>query len=62
MLSEKAEVLYTCTDYYAPEHERVISFDDPDLGIAWPLLSGVRTLLSDKDLGGVPLGRAEVFD
>jgi dTDP-4-dehydrorhamnose 3,5-epimerase len=62
VLSEEAEFVYKCTDYYAPEHERVIKFDDPAVGIEWPLVAGVETMLSDKDLGGVPLADAEVFD
>ena len=62
VLSEEAEFVYKCTDYYAPEHERVIRYDDPDLGIAWPLVPGVETVLSAKDLGGTSLAGAEVFD
>lgn len=61
VLSEQAEFVYKCTDYYAPEHERVIRYDDPDLGIAWPLADGVATVLSDKDLGGVAFRDAELF-
>lgn len=62
VLSEQAEFVYKCTDYYAREHERVIRFDDPQIGIEWPLLSGVETVLSEKDLGGVALGAADLFD
>jgi len=61
VLSDLAEFAYKCTDFYAPEHERVIRFDDPDIGIVWPLQDGVETLLSAKDRGGVPLGEAEVY-
>ena len=61
VLSESAEFVYKCSDYYAPEHERVIRWDDPDLGIAWPLVAGVETVLSDKDRAGVPFARAELF-
>ena len=61
VLSEQAEFVYKCTDYYAPEHERVIRFDDPEIGIAWPLLAGVPTILSPRDEAGLPLRRAEVF-
>ncbi|HPF70038.1 MAG TPA: dTDP-4-dehydrorhamnose 3,5-epimerase [Candidatus Krumholzibacteria bacterium] len=61
VLSESAEFVYKCTDYYAPEHERVILWDDPGLGIAWPLLPGVETVLSAKDRAGVPFRDAEVF-
>ena len=62
VLSEQAEFVYKCTDYYAPEHERVIRYDDPDIAIDWPLTSGVETVLSTKDLGGVPFEGAELFD
>ena len=37
MLSESAEFFYKCTDFYAPQHERTLRWDDPALGIAWPL-------------------------
>ena len=62
VLSEQAEFVYKCTDYYAREHERVIRFDDPDIGIHWPLVAGVQTVLSDKDLGGVAFAQADLFD
>ena len=61
VLSDGAEFAYKCTDYYAPEHERVIRWDDPAIGIAWPLVAGVATVLSDKDRGGVDFAAAEVF-
>ena len=59
VLSESAEFLYKTTDYYAPEHERVIAWDDPQIGIAWPL-SG-QPVLSGKDQAGIRLQDAEVF-
>jgi dTDP-4-dehydrorhamnose 3,5-epimerase len=59
VLSDFAEVLYKATDYYAPEHERRILWNDPEIGIEWPL-SGVP-LLSPKDAAGVPLRDAQVF-
>ena len=62
VLSEEAEFAYKCTDFYSPLHERVIRFDDPDIGINWPLIPGVDTLLSEKDRGGVYLKDAELFD
>jgi dTDP-4-dehydrorhamnose 3,5-epimerase len=61
VLSEQAEFVYKCTDYYAPQHERVIRYDDPDIGIEWPLLPGVETILSEKDLGGLGLAEADLF-
>jgi dTDP-4-dehydrorhamnose 3,5-epimerase len=58
-LSESAEVLYKTTDYYSPEHERTILWNDPELGIAWPLQG--EPLLSAKDRQGVPFAKAEAF-
>ncbi len=55
VLSESAAFEYKCTDYYAPEHERSIRWDDMDIGIDWPLPEGVRPLLSGKDAAGVSL-------
>jgi dTDP-4-dehydrorhamnose 3,5-epimerase len=57
--SEHAEVQYKATDYYAPEHERCIAWNDRDLAIAWPLEG--EPILSPKDRAGVALRLAEVF-
>ncbi len=59
VLSETAEVLYKATDYWAPEHERCIMWNDPALGIRWPL-DGAPTL-SGKDQLGNLLADAETF-
>ena len=59
VVSEFAEVLYKATDYYAPEHERSIAWNDPDLAIGWPLAG--TPVLSAKDAAGVRLRDAEVF-
>jgi dTDP-4-dehydrorhamnose 3,5-epimerase len=59
VLSETADFLYKTTDYYAPQHERCIAWDDPQIGIAWP--AGVTPQLSAKDRAGAALGDAEVF-
>ncbi len=59
VLSESADFTYKCTDYYFPEHERTLLWNDPALGIEWPLTE--EPLLSNKDRDGVPLDRAEVF-
>ena len=59
VLSEFAEFLYKTTDYYAPEHERCIRWDDPTLAIDWPLDSA--PLLSAKDQTGLSFVDAEVF-
>lgn len=57
--SAVTEFQYKCTDYYAPEHERCIRWDDPDLAIAWPLQG--RPLVSAKDQQGSTLQVAECF-
>jgi dTDP-4-dehydrorhamnose 3,5-epimerase len=59
VLSERVDVLYKTTDYYAPEHERVILWNDPDIDIEWPLAD--EPLLSPKDQAGLPLKQAECF-
>jgi dTDP-4-dehydrorhamnose 3,5-epimerase len=60
--SPDAEFVYKCTDFYAPEHERSIMWNDPDLGIEWPLVDGRPPILSPKDLAGASFRKAEVFD
>lgn len=60
VLSDVAEVLYKTTDYYAPQHERCILWDDPDIAIDWPL-GDITPILSAKDRAGLPLQQAEVF-
>ncbi len=57
--SAVAEVLYKCTAPYAPEAERTLSWDDPDLAIAWPLLDGEGPVVSAKDAAGFPFAVAE---
>ena len=59
VLSEVAEFLYKTTDYYAPEHERCIRWDDPTLAIDWPLSEPPQ--LSVKDQAGLAFLDAEVF-
>ena len=60
VLSETAEFLYKTTDYWAPEFERCIAWDDPTLAITWPALNG-EPLLSPKDAKGQAFLQAEVF-
>jgi dTDP-4-dehydrorhamnose 3,5-epimerase len=59
VLSEHAEVQYKTTDYYAPEHERTLLWNDPALGIAWPLAG--EPVMTDKDRHGTPLAAAETY-
>jgi dTDP-4-dehydrorhamnose 3,5-epimerase len=61
VLSEFADFEYKLTDFYAPEHERSIRWDDPDIAINWPLADGQEPLLSEKDAAGLPLANAEVY-
>ena len=58
-LQEATEVLYKATNYYAPEHERCVLWNDPDIAIDWPLAG--MPLVSDKDSRGVALKAAEAF-
>ena len=60
--SESAEFVYKCTDYYAPEHEHSLCWDDPEIGIDWPLVNGEQPKLSAKDADGKALKNAVVFD
>lgn len=60
VLSESADVLYKATDYYAPEQERSLLWNDPAVGVDWPL-HGIEPLLSAKDAQGLPLAQCEVY-
>ena len=59
VLSESADFLYKTTDYYAPEHERCVAWNDPLLGLEWP--DSVTPRLSAKDATGLPFHQAEYF-
>src|SRR5438034_7238622 len=59
VLSEAAEFLYKTTDYWYPEHERTLLWDDPALGIAWPLEG--QPVVAAKDAAGRPLELADVY-
>jgi dTDP-4-dehydrorhamnose 3,5-epimerase len=60
VLSEKAHVLYKATNFYAPEHERTLVWNDPDLKINWALQGD--PIVSAKDQRGVRLREADIFD
>ena len=60
-ISECVEVIYKTTDYYAPEYERSIIWNDPDIEIQWPELTKEKLILSPKDEQGLTLKEAEVF-
>ena len=59
VVSDTAEFLYKTTDYYAPAHERCISWDDPQIGIQWPDIG--EPALSAKDRAGKRLAEADLF-
>lgn len=58
VLSEVADLVYKCTDFYSPAHERTILWSDPQLAIEWPIAD---PLLSEKDQRGLPLAEATPF-
>ena len=60
VLSETADVFYKCTDFYHPEHERTLLWNDPGVNIQWPLQS--EPLLSDKDRNGTLFSEIEAFE
>jgi dTDP-4-dehydrorhamnose 3,5-epimerase len=59
-LEDGTDFLYKCTAPYAPAHEHSLAWDDPAVGIEWPL--GCDPVLSAKDAAGVPLAQVKVFD
>lgn len=61
VMSEIAEFQYKCTEFYAPEHERALRWDDPTLAIAWPLVNAQPPKLSAKDANAVSWVDAECF-
>ncbi len=61
VLSESADFVYRCTDYYNPASERVLAWNDPDLAIEWPIAANMEVLLSRKDMAGVRFRDAECF-
>jgi len=62
VISDVADVCYKCTDYYAPEYDRGIRWNDTDLGIVWPLAAGISPLLSPKDKNAKLLTEADLFE
>jgi dTDP-4-dehydrorhamnose 3,5-epimerase len=61
VMSEWANVIYKTTDYYAPEWDRTLLWNDVEIGIEWPLIDGADPLVSEKDSKGMLLRDAEVF-
>jgi dTDP-4-dehydrorhamnose 3,5-epimerase len=60
VISEQAEFIYKTTEYWYPEHERSLLWNDPTLGIAWPLNDA--PILAEKDQGGLSIGAADIYD
>jgi dTDP-4-dehydrorhamnose 3,5-epimerase len=60
-LSDCIDFVYKCTDFYAPQHERAIRWDDPAIGVKWPLPDGVAPILSAKDAAAPTLEDAETY-
>lgn len=61
VLSDQVEFMYKCTDYYSPDDERCLLWNDPGVAIDWPLASGVQPVVSTKDSAGSTLEHAESF-
>lgn len=61
VLSETAEFEYKCTDFYSPAHERSLRWNDPEIGINWPIDAGQQPLMSPKDTNAPLLKDAELF-
>jgi dTDP-4-dehydrorhamnose 3,5-epimerase len=61
-LEDNTELLYKCTDYYAPQDERSLIWNDPNLAIEWPLPGGAAPRLSPKDMNGLSFLAAETFE
>jgi dTDP-4-dehydrorhamnose 3,5-epimerase len=59
VLSDSADFCYKVTEYYAPEHDRCICWNDPEIGVSWPLAG--EPVLSPKDVAGLSLSEAEVY-
>ena len=61
VVSASADLLYKCTDVYSPMHERTLAWNDPQVGIRWPLPEGVQPLLSAKDAAGAAFSAVDTF-
>ncbi|MFN0197826.1 MAG: dTDP-4-dehydrorhamnose 3,5-epimerase [Planctomycetaceae bacterium] len=59
VISAQADIFYKCSDYYFPEHERTLLWNDPQVNIEWPL--SMEPVLSDKDQRGTALGEIEAY-
>jgi dTDP-4-dehydrorhamnose 3,5-epimerase len=62
VVGEWAEIYYKASDYYTPQWERTLLWNDPILNIEWPLIDGKAPIISKKDAQGLPLSEAELYD
>jgi len=62
VLSESVDFLYKTTDFYSPEYERTILWNDVDLSITWPIPNGETPIISSRDLNGLKFSEADHFD
>lgn len=61
VLSDTADFQYKCTNYYSPEHERTLMWNDASVGIKWPDIDNMSVTLSEKDLNGLPLDHCDTY-
>lgn len=61
VLSNTADFQYKCTNYYSPEHERTLMWNDVSVGVEWPELQGAEITLSEKDAKGLPLKECDTY-
>jgi dTDP-4-dehydrorhamnose 3,5-epimerase len=61
VLSERVDFLYKCTDYYDPSSECTLLWNDPAIGVEWPIPAGVEPVVSEKDRNGAPWSRLETL-
>ena len=62
VLSEWAEIVYKTTEYYAPQWERALLWNDAQINVRWPLIEGLPLIISQRDTQGTPFNSAEVYD
>lgn len=62
VVSESADFQYKCTDYYNPEFERSLIWNDPEIGIEWPIVAGTEPMLAPKDAAGLPLAECDEIE
>ena len=61
VVSESADFQYKCTDYYSPDHERSLLWNDPAVGVEWPIIDGTEPVLAAKDAAGLAFAQCDSF-